>query len=215
MVRVKICGITNQEDAKLAVQLGAWALGFIFYKKSPRSIAPSAAGKIIKRLPPFVAVVGVFVNEKQAVVRKTAEACGLTTLQFHGDETPAYCRKFKGYKIIKAFRFREGFDFSLLSKFDVDAYLVDSYDPILYGGTGRPADWAAIAGLKFNRPLIVSGGLNPRNVSGALGALHPFAIDVSSGVEENPGKKHPKLLVQLFKNIIAYKERGNNGSSRL
>ena len=199
MVKVKICGITCLADAELAVELGASALGFIFYKKSPRYLSPANAKKIIAQLPPFVTSVGVFVNEKKAVVERIARQCGLNVLQFHGDESPAYCRAFKGIKTIKAFRIGPDFKFSDVAKYDTDAYLFDAFTVKAFGGTGVRFNWDVLKGRTFSKPLILSGGLNPGNIQEAVSKVRPYAVDVSSGVEAAPGKKDERLLVQLFK----------------
>ncbi len=198
MIKVKICGITNSKDALLAASLGAWAVGFIFYKGSPRYISPSKAKRIIDNLPPFVTPVGVFVNHREGAVRDIMKFCGIQTLQFHGDETPQYCRRFKDQKVIKAFRVKEGFDISGLSQYQVSAYLFDAYQEDQFGGGGKTFNWETIAGRKFNKPIILSGGLNPENVSSAIKTVFPYAVDVSSGVEEAPGKKNHKMLEQFF-----------------
>ena len=203
MTRVKICGITNIEDALLASDLGAWALGFIFYKKSPRYVGPKKVKAIIEQLPPFVTPVGVFVNEKADVVNKTADFCGLKVLQFHGDESPAYCRSFKAYRVIKAFRVKESFDLKALKPYLVSAYLFDTYQHDQYGGTGQSFDWQLIKSVKkMGIPMILSGVLHAGNAGAAVKALQPYAVDVSSGVESSPGKKSEAKLRQLFRNVL-------------
>lgn len=197
-VKTKICGITNTEDALLAASLGAWALGFIFYKKSPRFVSPSKAQRIIHALPPFVTPVGVFVDQKEGAVRDIAEFCGINTLQFHGDETPQYCQRFKSYKVIKAFRVHEKFDISNLSQYPVCAYLFDAYQENVYGGSGKTFNWEIIAGKKLSKPVILSGGLCAENIAAAIGMVKPYAVDVSTGVESAPGKKDEKLLVEFL-----------------
>lgn len=201
MVRVKICGITNLEDAKAAVDCGAWALGFIFFKKSPRFISPSKAQKIISALPPFVTPVGVFVNQGRGAVQDIAQFCGLKTLQFHGDETPEYCRGFSRYQVIKSFRVSDQFNISDISKFPVSAYLFDTYQEDSYGGSGKTFNWNVVTGKKFLKPVILSGGLNAVNIKEAIAAVCPYAVDVSSGVEKEPGKKGWELLKNLFEVI--------------
>ena len=198
MVKVKICGITNIEDAQAAVYCGAWALGFVFYKQSPRAISPWKARKIISQLPPFVTPVGVFVNQKEGAVKDIARFCGLNTLQFHGDEKPEYCRRFHQYFVIKAFRVKEDFNISSLSEYKVSAYLFDSHQKGVYGGSGEKFNWDIIAGKKIDKPVILSGGLNPENVRDAIKFVKPYALDVSSGVEKEPGKKDEKLLKLFF-----------------
>lgn len=199
MIRIKICGITSEHDALKAASLGAWALGFIFYKPSPRHIGAFKARKIIRRLPPFVTPVGVFVNHKEGAVRDIASFCGITTLQFHGDETPEYCRRFQGYTIIKAFRVKESFDPGILKSYPVSAYLFDTYVDAAYGGTGKPFPWALIKKAKdFGVPVILSGGLNAQNILDAVEEIKPYAVDVNSGVEESPGVKSERLMKEFF-----------------
>jgi len=202
MVRVKICGITNERNALAAVKYGAWALGFIFYAKSPRYVTPAKAKAIIQCLPPFVTAVGVFVNEQLNVVKRIAEFCWLNALQFHGDETPAYCRKFKGYKTIKVFCIKDKLDSKNILRYKTDAYLLDTFHEKLYGGSGKTFDWSLLKSLrKLKVPIILSGGLNPSNVAGAVKTFRPFAVDVSSGVEQSPGQKSQKLLREFFEKI--------------
>lgn len=198
MIKVKICGITNVDDAKIAVSMGAWALGFVFYKKSPRSISPYKVKKILAELPPFVEPVGLFVNQKEGAIRDIAGFLKLRTLQFHGDETPQYCQRFRDYKIIKAFRVGDRFDISGLASFPVSSYLFDAYDENVAGGTGKVFNWDKITGRTFAKPIIMSGGLNPQNIAQAIQTVQPYAVDVSSGVEEAPGKKSRKLLEEFF-----------------
>ena len=201
MIRIKICGITNQEDALKAAELGAWALGFIFYKKSPRYISPYKAKKIIEELPPFISPVGVFVNQSEGALKDIADFCGIRTIQLHGEETPLSCRRLRAYKIIKAFRINEGFDFNDLPKFSVAAFLFDTHQDNAYGGSGKVFNWELLKNLKTNKPVILSGGLNPDNIASALRAVHPYAVDVSSGVEKSPGKKDERLLQDFFSAI--------------
>ncbi len=200
-LKVKVCGITNEKDALLASSLGAWALGFVFYKQSPRFISPSRAQKIIQALPPFVTPVGIFVNQKEGAVKSIADFCGLGALQLHGDETPLYCSRLRQYKIIKAFRVKEDFDISNCSQFKVSAYLFDAYDEKDYGGSGKTFNWDVIKDKKFARPVILSGGLTPENIAEAARAVSSYAVDVSSGVEKSPGQKDGKLLQDFFSAI--------------
>ena len=198
-MRIKICGITNLKDALLASAYGAWAVGFIFYKKSPRFISPNTAAKIIAKLPPFVTPVGVFVNESYRRVIKTAHLCHLSALQFHGDEPPDYCQRFKGFKIIKAVRVQRRIHLALFKKYSVDAFLLDTYHEDLFGGTGKPFDWAQAKKMRAIKiPIILSGGLNPQNIVRAYKSVHPYAVDIASGVEISPGQKSPRLLKALF-----------------
>ncbi|MDI6799836.1 MAG: phosphoribosylanthranilate isomerase [Actinomycetota bacterium] len=196
MVRVKICGITNLDDALMAVEYGADALGFVF-ATSPRRIEPNVAREIIMELPPFVSKVGVFVDEGAQAVQKIAKECGLDSLQFHGKERAVYCSAFKGaYKVIKAFKVSADFKFETLRGYGVDGVLLDTYVEGRAGGSGLTFDWQIAREVKASsmRPLILSGGLNPQNVAEAIQAAHPFAVDVSSGVEAAPGRKDgPKI----------------------
>jgi len=199
MTKVKICGITNIKDALKAASLGADALGFVFYKKSPRFIGPYKAKKIIDQLPPFVTPVGLFVNQQEGAVRQIAEFCGITTLQFHGDESPAYVSRFKKYHVIKAFRVQEKIDLAELKKYkEASAFLFDAYQEDAFGGSGKVFNWSLIKGAKsLNKPIILSGGLHYNNVVEAIEEVRPFAVDVSSGVEDSPGKKNERSL-RLF-----------------
>ncbi|MDP2939334.1 MAG: phosphoribosylanthranilate isomerase [Candidatus Omnitrophota bacterium] len=203
MTRIKICGITNLNDALAAVKFGANALGFVFYKKSPRYISPKKAKKIIQSLPVFISSVGVFVNEKEKQVKRIAQFCGLSYLQFHGSETAKYCGRFNGYKIIKAFRIKDIHSFKNIRNFKkVKAYLFDAFDKKSFGGTGKAFNWDLLKPyLKLKKPIILSGGLNIRNIQEAIKKFSPYALDLSSGVEISCGKKNPKLLKQIFRQI--------------
>lgn len=191
--RVKICGMTRVEDALKAVELGADAVGFIFYKKSPRAVTIKQARVIIKELPPFVHRVGVFVNESIERVNELKEKLGLDLVQLHGDETPAYCRKVNS-RVLKAIRISDSSSLKELSKFNVDGFLLDTFHPGIYGGTGKVFDWklAKQAG-KFGR-IIVAGGLNQDNVAEAISNARPYGVDVCSGVEKTPGVKDIKKM---------------------
>jgi phosphoribosylanthranilate isomerase len=205
MVRVKICGITNQLDAQRACKAGAWALGFIFHKRSPRYISPFKAKKIIETLPPFITPVGVFVNQNTGAIRDIIRHCGLGAVQLHGEEDQHTCRRLKSFaKVIKVFRVGEKFNPSNLEGFKMDAFLFDTYDPDNYGGTGRTFDWNVLKEIKSaNVPIILSGGLNAQNVIDPVNALKPYAVDVNSGVEESPGKKDAKKMKD-FVDIVNY-----------
>jgi phosphoribosylanthranilate isomerase len=194
MTKIKICGITNVDDARLAVELGADALGFVFYPKSPRSIKVRDAANICNGLPPFVARVGVFVNELEYEIEKALGECLLTALQFHGDEPPGFCQKFAA-KSIKAIRMRDESSLRAAAEYDVDALLLDTYTDESRGGTGRTFDWSlAVKAKELGPPIILSGGLTAANVQGAIRAVRPYGVDVSSGVEREPGKKDPEKL---------------------
>ena len=194
MTRVKVCGITNSEDAFCAVQLGATALGFVFYEKSPRFVTPSEAGKIIKQIPPFVTKVGVFVNAEADYLREARGVAGFDVYQFHGDETPEFCAAF-GEDYIKAVRVKDASSLDAVELYDTDAFLFDAYSPDAYGGTGENFSWDVLSGRKLgDKFVILSGGLTPENVRDAIRTVNPYAVDVSSGVESSPGiKDHLKL----------------------
>jgi phosphoribosylanthranilate isomerase len=202
-VRVKICGITNLDDALAAVDAGADALGFMFYEKSPRNVPARTAADIARQLPPFVAKVGVFVNASEETISKTLAECCLDTLQFHGDETPAFCLRFSPLKVYKAFRIQNIESLQSLPTFKTAAWLLDSFEPDKPGGTGTKFNWdLAIEAKKLGRPIILAGGLTPENVADAVRKVRPYAVDVSSGVESSPGKKdHAKIkaFIQVAK----------------
>lgn len=193
--KIKICGITNRADAQLAVELGADALGFVFYPKSPRYIKVSAAADICNELPPFVTKVGVFVDELEYEIEKALAECLLTALQFHGDEPPGFCQKFAA-KSIKAIRVRDEASLRAAVEYDVDALLLDTYTETERGGTGKTFDWSlALKAKELLAPaIILSGGLTTGNVQEAIRRVRPYAVDVSSGVEREPGKKDPEKL---------------------
>jgi len=194
-VKVKICGVTNLEDALAAVDAGADALGFMFYEPSPRNVSIRVAADIIRRLPPFIAKVGVFVNATEETVRMTVTECGLDTLQFHGDEPSEFWAKFSALKVYKAFRIQNLESLQALPAHKTDAWLLDGFAPDKLGGTGAKFNWdLAVEAKKLGRPIILAGGLTPENVAEAVRMVQPFAVDVSSGVESWPGKKdHAKL----------------------
>ncbi len=201
--RVKMCGTTRGEDAREAVRLGVDALGFIFYRRSPRFIEPAAAGEIIAQLPPLVDRVGVFVNAPLDEIEACA-ACGLSMVQLHGGESPQFCREVRAAlpycRVIKAFRVGEGStpeDFAAYEE-SVDAFLLDTYVKGAPGGTGQIFDWSRVRELKLARPLFLAGGLTPENVVRAIDEVGPYAIDINSGVEARPGVKDPQRLAQLL-----------------
>ncbi len=194
---VKICGITNQDDATSAVEAGADALGFVFYKKSPRSVEPSVARQIIERLPPFVTPVGVFVNEDVTVVRRMMDDCGLALAQLHGDESTTYCLELKR-PILKALRVKDRSAFLALADFrgraGVRGFVLDAFSDQAYGGTGQVIDWQLAAEAAKAANILLAGGLTTDNVGRAIQAVQPYGVDVSSGVEREPGKKdHEKV----------------------
>jgi len=201
-VRIKICGITNIEDARLAAGMGAHALGFIFFPKSPRSVRPDAAREIIRNLPPLLMTVGVFVDEEAGVVRQIAETAGLDWIQLHGQETPEYCRSLKR-RVVKGFRIKDADSLSLLPGYrgSVQAFLLDTYKAGTAGGTGKTFDWTLARRAKEWGPVILAGGLTPANVAQAIKAAQPDAVDVASGVETAPGKKDPDKLRAFFEAV--------------
>jgi phosphoribosylanthranilate isomerase len=193
MTRVKICGITNLEDALFAADAGADALGFIFYAQSPRFIAPDRAREIVLRLPPFVAKVGVFVNEELGRVKEIMAHCHLDYAQLHGDEPPEQVVALAP-RAIKAVRVRSAADIERLAQYQAVAYLLDAYHPTKPGGTGETWDWELATAAKQYGPIILAGGLTPDNVADAIERVHPYAVDVSSGVEAATGiKDHQKV----------------------
>jgi phosphoribosylanthranilate isomerase len=195
---VKICGITNKEDALCAAGCGAAALGFIFYPPSPRYIKPADARKIAGVLPDDLVKVGVFVNEKPKEIKRIMEYCGFDMIQLHGDETPEFCRKFPSARVIKTVELKNEADFVYAKSYHVGAILVDSRHAGLYGGTGRKANWELACRIKNNKPLILSGGLNEKNIAEALRTVAPAALDINSGVESEPGKKDHAKLARIF-----------------
>ena len=192
--RVKICGITNLADAQAAAEAGADALGFVFYEKSPRFVSMKTAAEISSALPPFITRAGVFVNPTGELVLKAIAECGLSLLQFHGDEPPEFCMQF-GLMSMKAFRIRDAGSLKELPKYKTDAWLLDAYSSDTLGGTGAVFNWdLAVEAQKAGRPIFLAGGLTPENVADAVRRVRPFGVDVSSGVESSPGKKdHAKV----------------------
>lgn len=203
MAKIKICGITDLNDALLASEYGADAVGFVF-APSPRKISVQKASKICSKLPPFVSKVGVFVNQSARFINNTAKICGLDYVQLHGDESPAFCRKIKA-PVIKAFRVGAGFSPAQAARYKVAAVLLDAFSPGSYGGTGRTFDWGvAVRVKKTGLPLILSGGLAPGNIASAIRAVRPWAVDLSSGVEKSPGRKNASKM----KKAVAIAKRG-------
>jgi len=196
MVRVKICGITNLEDALMAVEAGADALGFVFFGKSSRHISPDQAALIIRQLPPFVQTVGLFVNEEIATVNATADICGLDVIQLHGEETPEFCSAVNR-RVIKAFRVKDMSSLDRMKDYQVAGFLLDTWSPAAQGGTGIAFNWDIAAEASAQGRIILAGGLTPENVAGAVRKVKPYAVDVSSGVESDPRKKDG-MKVRLF-----------------
>ncbi|MGN6872569.1 MAG: phosphoribosylanthranilate isomerase [Solirubrobacteraceae bacterium] len=200
MTRIKFCGITNLEDADLAVAAGAWAIGLIFWPHSPRRCEFDAAAEIASAVKRRAEVAGVFVNATLDHVAQTADRVGLTMLQLHGEEGPAFCAEAArrtGCKVIKAARVRSGADVQALSAFHTDYHLLDSYTAGVPGGTGETFAWDLVRGKRTPArpiPVILSGGLNHENVADAIAAVRPHAVDVASGVELSPGRKDPQKI---------------------
>jgi len=196
--RIKICGITRREDAELAVELGASALGFNFYPRSPRYLAPAPAAEIVAKLPPTVIAVGVFADETDtAHVASVAREARVTALQLHGPRFPENNRHL-GYPVIRAVAVDAGFKPEALCGLEAAAFLLDAFDPVSIGGTGRAIDWAkARAATRYGR-VILAGGLTPENVGEAIRQVRPLAVDVASGVELSPGVKDPDKLHAFF-----------------
>jgi len=204
MVSVKICGITNWHDAKLAMDAGADALGFNFYAKSPRRIAVSHAKEIIRHMPSRVAAVGVFVNASAREIVRIACVANLVALQLHGEESPATVERLaREYPVLKAFRVGPRFRISELERYaSASGFLLDGYDAQRRGGTGRVFDWRVARDAKRYGPVILAGGLRAENVAEAIRQVEPFGVDVCSGVETQPGKKDPKKVQQLIARVM-------------
>jgi phosphoribosylanthranilate isomerase len=202
MTLVKICGVTNLEDALAAVEAGASMLGFNFYRRSPRYVSLEDARRILERLPETVTGVGVFVNEPPDEVESVAREAGLDAVQLHGDETPEFCRSLRGLKTIKALRVRQGFDAAACALYTTDAILLDAYAADAFGGTGHTFDWALARQARERvARLFLAGGLTPDNVAEAVRAVRPYAVDVCSGVETSPGRKSPQLMRRFVEEV--------------
>lgn len=202
MTKIKICGITNKEDAIEASRLDVDILGFNFYRKTKRYVEPKIAKDIINELPQSIAKAGVFVDEDAEKVLEIAESCSLDMLQFHGDEKADYCARFEGsYKVIKAFRIKDKNSLKNVNDYDVDFYLLDTYSDKSKGGTGESFDRGIIEGFEFLKPVILSGGLTPANVASAMRSIAPYGVDVASGVEKSPGKKDLNLMKKFVENV--------------
>jgi len=198
--KIKICGITNQIDALHAVDAGADALGFVFYKKSPRHVSPKVVKSIVANLPPFVLPVGVFVNEEAQVVRDIMDECGLALAQIHGDETADYCESL-GRPVVRGIRLRDRNTLMAMAEYKgrarVRGFVLDAFSEAAYGGTGKTADWTLAKEAAQSFSFLLAGGLTPDNVQEAIQKVQPYGVDVSSGVEARPGKKDP-AKIQAF-----------------
>ncbi len=201
MVKIKICGLTDPSEAKAVAEAGANAIGLVF-AKSPRQIYPDRAREIVKNLPPMVQTVGVFVNESSEKIRQIIDYCGLDLVQLHGEETPETCKQLAP-RAIKAWRIRTKADIQDLLPYQevVKAFLLDAWSPRVHGGTGETFDWSiAIEAKKvLSRPIILAGGLRPENVARAVKQVRPWGVDVSSGVENAPGKKNIELVAEFIR----------------
>lgn len=199
MGRVKICGITNIEDAVAAAEYGADAIGFVFQPKSPRAITPETAKNIVSALPPFITTIGVFVNEDKREIERITNYVGLNIVQLHGNEPPDACQLNR--KVIKAIRVKDLTDLEPLKRYNVSAFLLDTYSPHTMGGTGQIFNWdIAVEAKKFGR-IILAGGLNHENIGEAIKWVRPYGIDVATGVESNKKgeKDHKKLKLFIEK----------------
>ena len=212
MIKVKICGITNLEDALYAADCGADALGFIFYPKSPRFVEITRAREIISKLPPFITTVGVFVNQSIENIVNTVHECNINIVQLHGDETPDYCSKILllspfnkgglgGIKLIKAIRVKNEDTLKQIAGYKASTFLLDAYSEDSYGGTGKIFNWDLAINAKGYGRIILSGGLTHDNVREAIEKVKPYGVDVSSGVEEREGKKDKEKVREFIKKV--------------
>ena len=201
---VKICGLTRPEDADLAVSSGAWAIGMIFFDGSPRRVDIDTAAEIATANRRRCEVAGVFVNAPLDDVLATLSSVPLSVLQFHGDEGPSYCAEAArrtGLKVMKALRAKNASTVRELSTYTTDLHMLDAHVPGAYGGTGQSFDWELAAAHPGRPPLVLSGGLTPENVAEALSVVHPFSVDVASGVETSPGVKDPDRMRRFFEAV--------------
>ena len=204
MTLVKICGITNLDDARAAVAAGADALGFNFYKPSSRYITPQHAREIIEQLPDALLTVGVFVNEGSPdAVRSIAREAGIKALQLHGDESPEFCRELAVDRyVIKTLAVSSSFDVQTARAYEVEAIMLDTRDNSLRGGTGRVFDWSIAQQVRESIPkLFLAGGLSPENIENAISTVRPFAVDACSALEDSPGEKNHERM-RVFINTV-------------
>jgi phosphoribosylanthranilate isomerase len=203
--QIKICGVTSVADALSAAEAGADMIGLMFYDQSPRHVSLPVAAEIARALPSLVLRVGVFVNPTEGFVRQAIAECGLGLLQFHGNETSAFCTRF-GVMNVKAIRIRDESSLSVLADYRTDAFLLDAHSAAALGGTGEKFNWdLALEAKKAGKPIILAGGLTPENVAAAVTYVHPLAVDVSSGVESAPGKKDPdkvRAFIKAAKSVV-------------
>jgi phosphoribosylanthranilate isomerase len=206
MTRVKICGVTRPADARRAADLGAWAIGMVFWPESPRLCPIADAEAIGAELHRRLEIAGVFVNATLDEVARTADRCRLTVLQLHGDEGPAYCREAArrtGCRVMKAVRVRTAADIHNLQPFHTDFHLLDAYSPRTPGGTGETFNWELVRLHPHEPPVVLSGGITPDNVGEAIATARPFAVDSASGTEAAPGRKDPAKMIALFRAVEA------------
>jgi len=199
VVRAKICGTTSLDDALLCADEGADALGFVFYPRSPRFVTPEVVRAIVRRLPPFLVTVGVFVDEPPERVNEIADFCNLDRVQLHGKETPDDCARIER-PLIKAFRVQAGVPIPF-ADYRASAFLLDAYVADVPGGTGKRFDWTRAAEAKQHGRLILAGGLTPENVAEAIRTVLPDAVDVVTGVEASPGRKDPEKVRRFLRNV--------------
>ena len=195
---VKVCGITNSEDALFAEKLGASAVGFIFYGKSPRYVEPETVRHISEHLGPFTGRVGVFVNEDPDIIRRTVREARLTAVQLSGTEYPEIVKQLDGIPVIKVIHVDSGFDPGFLDRYTVSAYLLDTGKKGSYGGTGVPFDWELVKPCRDRGRIILAGGLSPLNIGEAIRTVQPWGVDVSSGLELSPGIKDHSSMKKFF-----------------
>ncbi len=203
MAKIKICGITNVEDATWVANLGADYLGLNFAKESKRKVSEDMAQEVTKAVPSYIKKVGLFINEEPKIINRILNLCNLDMLQFHGEETPDYCNQFKGKaEIIKAFRIKDAESLTAIPAYDVDYYLLDTFIEGEQGGTGATFNWdLALEAKQFGRPIFLAGGLSPGNVVEAIKKVQPFAVDVSSGVEASPRRKSVELMQEFIDKV--------------
>ncbi len=195
MTKVKICGMRSLQEAQWAAAAGAWAVGFVF-ASSPRRLTVEEAARIICKLPPSIHKVGVFVDMKMEIVEKVIAETGINILQFHGHESPEYCQEWN-LPVIKSFHVRDENSLAEAEKYQVFAYLFDTYQQGIAGGTGKTFDWRYLDDFQPSQQVILAGGLNPGNVAGAIRKVKPFAVDVSSGIESS-GRKDQVLINEFI-----------------
>jgi phosphoribosylanthranilate isomerase len=204
--KIKFCGTTSLPDAELAVAAGAWAIGLIFWPGSPRACPPERAAEIAAAVKRRTEIAGVFVNQTLEQIVATADAVGLTIVQLHGDEGPAFCAEIArrtGCRLIKAVRVQSGADIQALASFHTDFHLLDSHVPGSFGGTGETFAWELAQAHRGSAGMILSGGLKADNVAAAIATTRPFAVDVASGVERSPGEKDPDKLAAFAQAVRA------------